>query len=73
MEIKAKLARLEKNISRKARPRRGDICSCDYPLVIVDFGDGVENCDYPPRHGDICPKCGKRYTGPEPALIVFDR
>lgn len=70
MEIKARLAKIEKSISGRARKwGKGDFCQCPYNFIVVDFGDG--KAEYPPKRGEICPKCGKPSSGRKPGLIIF--
>jgi len=50
---------------RFTKGRRGiascDKCLCLYNYILIDRGDGKP--ERPPKHGEICTKCGKPYLG----------
>ena len=46
-----------------------DKCLCLYNYILIDRGDGKP--ERPPKHGEICPKCGKPYLGGDKQAIVF--
>ena len=62
MEIKARISRREQIIKRGRKRAGGERCSClDKCPVIIDRGDGL--AEYPPKIGEVCRKCGKKFKG----------